>query len=663
MQNMPDFKPFIRVLCPYCQTAYRIPIEKVSSTRSHLSKYPNKFKTKCLKCHHPFIFLKESPTSLFSLEEPNPKKVKFQSSFQVSFIKSRYLLGGFMVLLIGWVFYGFYDFFQRGSSPIKSLRIFKKTHEVPKEASIEESLQDYYEKGRQSFLLDTEITYSNAELHYLNGLKLDPRNPLLLAALAENYAAWGQIREDVQTLEKAYQLVKDALSIEPGLAEGYRAIARLLKYHRQYDESERIAKKALELKPDADTYYVLGNLALARGEDYGTAYVYLKKALEGNPDLVQAYTDLSLLLNDLELYTEAAGYAYKGLELSPEHLHLKVNLGWAYKGNGYYNAAIQIYQNILKSLPDHLQTLRDLGEIYNILGNYDQASWYLNQLIKLSPYEASGYALLGDSYLGKKEDKIAIQMYQKAIDLSPHQAIYRYKLGNAYVRQNKFKLAASTYQKGLELSEERFLYYLAMGKMYLEQKAYQPALESYQQAFFLQPRHKEVLEGLITTYEAINETKEADFYKQILELPELGKIPGLIAGGLRCLEKKAFQLAIFKFQEVLELDKSYAQARYYLGRAYEWSGDHNLALSAYISSINGEGPLSLEAKHHILDYLRTRPSTQGVLLLKYLIKNDPTPEIRIQAANILQKTQSATSAPFLIEILNQSVLNKLKKLP
>jgi len=701
--NPPDTRLFTRVLCPQCQTVYRIPSEKIPS---------DKFKTQCLKCRSTFTFSRKSqisaplseekyhqvPVSAQDEKELDPleasqelhgriengsaqaqspsfcdfdvfsdldapsttqsTKRTTREGFRIDYQRSRYLLIGLIILLTGLGLYGLYEFSQwvRLNLEIRNLNISRKTLESSKKFTVEEGLtaQDYYEKGRKYFLLDDDPAYLRAEAYYVKGITVDFRNPLLLAALAENYAAWGQAHEDTEALEKAYQLAKKALDAEPNLAEGYRVIADLLKSHHQYEESEKIIKKALELKPnDADSHYVFGSLILARGENYEAAYEHFKKALEESPGLVKAYADLSALLNDLELYDEAAMYAHKGLELSPEHLRLKINLAWAYKGNRAYNEAVEIYEKILESRPDHLQILSDLGELYNKLGNYEGASRYLNQLIALSPYESKGYANLGDSYMGKGDYKSAIQMYQKAISLSPQQADYHYKLGNTYVKQQKFELAKSSYQRGLELGNDKFVYYLSMGRMYREQKLPQLALESYKRAFLLEPRHKEVLEELIKTYEDTGQGEEADLYRQILELPELEKIFRAVKGGIRCLEKKAYRLAIWKFQSALDLDKSYAQGFYHLGRAYELAGDQGDALSAYISSIKAPDPLPIEAKNYILNYLGTHANDSGISVLTSLLKNDPNPEIRSKALNALRKTKDPALVPVFIDILKR----------
>jgi predicted Zn finger-like uncharacterized protein len=662
MKNKLEVNPYIRLTCPHCKTSYRIPSERIPS-RDDLKGHP--LKTQCLKCQRVFTFSKKEEGVITPTERSpefsqkakestkqadkanffdwiiegiaNLKKLFSWPGFGINPKKFRYLPIG--VLLAGLIFYGLYGFSKsiQVSRQLKKLDIPQNPTEFSK---VEEGLtaQGYYEKGREYFLLDEDAAYSKAEAYYIKGMTLDVHNPLFIGALAENYSASGQIREDSELLEKAYQLAKKALEADPNLAEGYRVIADLLKYHHQYDESEAKVKKALELKPDyADSHYVLGSLALARGDHYGIAYDHLKKAIDTNPGLVRAYVDLSALLNDLELYEEAANYAYKGLELSPENFRLKINLGLAYKGNGYYDGAIQIYQKILESKPDHLQILNNLGELHNTMSNYDNATWYLNRAIMLNPYEAAAHALLGDSYFGKGDDKTAIQFYQKAISLGPQQAAYHYKLGNTYVKQRKFELAKSTYQRGLELGRNKFIYSLAMGKMYREQKLYRLALESYQRAFSLQPRNKEILEDLVKTYQETNESGQADFYRQILELPRLEKISKALAGGLRCLERKAYSLAIDKFQEALALDENYPQASYYLGRAYEASGNGESALKAYIASVQSLDILSLEARNYLLNYLGTQGSSQGVTLLEDLLKNNSNPDIQSKVVEILRK--------------------------
>jgi predicted Zn finger-like uncharacterized protein len=694
-------KSFISLICPHCQTRYRVPSEKIPEDKIGSSNRP--LKTRCLKCQYIFTFSKKPETFGFPPKEKVPRaphlaeqdeteavavkttleeepgrshfdpmasssqaasKENFdvtqsrqardsassprsthgdpRDRVQTGSKKFRSFLIILIILLTGLLFYGLYDLSKWVwvEVQMKRLDIPRSGVGLSKKFPVEEGLtaQNYYQKGRQYFLLDNEDGYSKAEAYYIKGISLDLSDPTFLAALAENYVAWGQNREDIELLERGYQLAKKALGMKPDLAEGYRVIADLLKYHRQYDESEKMIKKALELKPEnADSQYVLGSLTLAKGDNYGTAYEHLKKALDLNPDLVRAYADLTALLTDLEFYEEAITYARKGLELSPEHLRLKINLGTAYKGIKDYVGALQIYQQLVEVRPRHFQILNRLGELFNTLGNYDNALWYLTQSTELNPYEALGYANLGDSYFGKGDYKTAIQMYQKAIQLSPQTAIYPYKLGDTYLKQRKFELVKSSYQRGLELDRNKFRYYMAMGKMYREQQLHQLALEAYQRAFMLQSRNKEVLEELVKTYQDLNRIEDARPYQQLLGLPGLEKISRAMEGGIRCLEKKAYSLAILKFQEVLELDKNYAQAYYYLGKTYELSGNLESALNAYVVSLKVPDSLPPEARNYLVNYVEAHAGDPGISRLIDLLKNDPNPEIQAKITELLRK--------------------------
>jgi predicted Zn finger-like uncharacterized protein len=673
-------KLFISIICPHCQTRYRVPSEKIPWDKIRSSNRP--LKTRCLKCQYIFTFSKKPETPEFPSKEkipPLPNLTEQDPESREGFdltqsrqtqdpasparsnqrnLKDRTQTGSkkfkfffvlLIVLLTGLLFYGLYDLSKWVwiGIQMKRLDIQRNGVGLAKKFGIQEGLtaQGYYEKGRQYFLLDNEDGYARAETYYIKGISLDIHNPIFLAALAENYVAWGQNREDTALLEKGYQLAKRALGLESDLVEGYRVIADLLKYHRQYDESEKMIKKALELKPeDADSQYVLGSLALAKGDNYGAAYEHLKKALDLNPALVRAYADLTTLLADLGLYEETLAYARKGLELNPEHLRLKISLGTAYKGIKDYIGALQIYQQLVEVRPRHFQILNSLGELFNTLGNYDNAIWYLTQATELNPYEALGYANLGDSYFGKGDYKTAIQMYQKAIQLSPQSAGYHYKLGGTYLKQRKFELVKSSYQRGLELDRNKFNYYMAIGRMYREQQFHQLALEAYQRAFILQSRNKEVLEELVKTYQDLNRIDEARSYQQLLGLSGLEKISRAMEGGIRCLEKKAYSLAILKFQEALEWDKNYAQAYYYLGKTYELSGNPESALSAYVSSLKVPDTLPLEAKSYLVNYIETHVTESGISVLIDLLKNDPNPEIQTKITELLRKGKIPGSA-------------------
>src|SRR4029453_14301027 len=111
---------------------------------------------------------------------------------------------------------------------------------------------DYFLRGRS--LLPTSERSQNLEARALfeRAIAADPRYAAAFAWLGQTYlieatAGWTEFAVD--TINRAEELGRQALSLSPELAEGYQLLAFIEQARGRYDRAIIEAKHAIEINP------------------------------------------------------------------------------------------------------------------------------------------------------------------------------------------------------------------------------------------------------------------------------------------------------------------------------------------------------------------------------------------------------------------------------
>jgi len=142
--------------------------------------------------------------------------------------------------------------------------------------------------------------------------ELDPKQPAVIARIADAYAQLGKNEEAVANYKKAIELYPD----DPNL---YTNMGVVLSKMGKSDESQEAFKKAAEMNPGsaAKNYYNLGVTMINNGNMSGAADAF-KQALAADPGYAEAYYQLGMALSGaqdtipdaveaLKKYTEIGG--------------------------------------------------------------------------------------------------------------------------------------------------------------------------------------------------------------------------------------------------------------------------------------------------------------------------------------------------------------------
>ncbi|MCK9459414.1 MAG: zinc-ribbon domain-containing protein [Proteobacteria bacterium] len=205
------------------------------------------------------------PPSDYDSEDVPPPKRKV----------GRWIALAVVLLLVG---AGFYVFMYQPGLVRRALGRFVESPD-------DERCQAFFIKGRESFLLDTENAFVQADREYHKVLALDERHAETLAALAEMYAVWAQY-----LLDQVYDVRVDAAAAK-GASPHLREIARLKsELDHKIADADRWGTQAISVHPEmpaahlalADVSRLKGNLgaaedhlAKARSKETENAAVYV----------------------------------------------------------------------------------------------------------------------------------------------------------------------------------------------------------------------------------------------------------------------------------------------------------------------------------------------------------------------------------------------------
>ncbi len=270
-------------------------------------------------------------------------------------------------------------------------------------------------------------------------------------------------------------------------------------------------------------------------------------------------------------------------------------------------------------------------------GLVDPAFRDLSYAIDMNPNDPDLYILLGDIYfiIGKKEN--CLQSYRKAAQLNPDSEEPLLKLAETYLILKEYKQALQYIEQTLGINVENAEAYYLKGIQKMETGDTTNALLNLKIAGNLDSTYYEAFMQTGGLYTAMGDSLAIDFYKAALkaipdeerallllaisyqennnfdqalstyqkinELYPANKIAFYNTGYIYMVELMDFEQAKEAFHQAINIDHSYVEAVYNLGRIYEETGDYDLARIQYKQALELETnyPLAIEGLNRLDD--------------------------------------------------------------
>ncbi len=209
-------------------------------------------------------------------------------------------------------------------------------------------------RGMKEYWKYTKEGNSQAQVLFRKAIELDPYYAeayswLGLSLLHSWTQAWNK---EPQILDRAYQIAKQALTLNDSLSEAHRILGDIYLYQKEH------AKAALELK----------------------------EAISLNPNYADALAGLADVLNWAGKPEDAISLIKKAMHLNPHHnAWYPYTLGFSYIFLQQIEKAVDILQRGLIHNPDFLAIHLALAGLYADMDRIEDANMEVEEVLRLSP--------------------------------------------------------------------------------------------------------------------------------------------------------------------------------------------------------------------------------------------------------------------------------------
>jgi tetratricopeptide (TPR) repeat protein len=335
-------------------------------------------------------------------------------------------------------------------------------------------------------------------------------------------------------------------------------------------------------------------------EDLAKALSEMKAALKYNRDSARIHLDMAQILERMEKFSEALEYAQEAIRLDPDDPEPH----W-FLANLFFRTPGQ--------------------------GGLEKAILELEKLKELTPGDERVYYALGRAYFENYESDKALEAYEKLQDLSPKSDHGYREIAKYYSRSGDFDKAVEYFNKGLEIQPDSAESLWHLGELYLKLRRDAEAVPVFRKLLEVAgnraPVNLKLAEALVNT----GKYSEAH---DILD--KLSKQDALMDRTSRILQARA-QIGLHKLpeavetlQSLLELDPHDADARFYLGNAFEESGRYEDAVEVFtylIENTDSDTEANranrlLFQQHLAADYMELRAFEKAISLYQEMARND-----------------------------------------
>ena len=213
-----------------------------------------------------------------------------------------------------------------------------------------------------------------------------------------------------ENINLAIRELVEIVRLDPTDRVAFLMLGRLYQALNENDKAEEIYKKYLGVEPGSED----GVLALARLHmDSGnnkSAIELLENFLKGEPDADQVLAALGEAYAASNEYAKAANAYKRALTWNPDEIEWKAAYAEALYFNEQFDEAAKVYLELLKADPRNAQALLRMSQVYRRQMKYDQARSTLQQLTKLDP---TNVELLFNLYLIDRDEGLLEDALQR----------------------------------------------------------------------------------------------------------------------------------------------------------------------------------------------------------------------------------------------------------
>lgn len=249
-------------------------------------------------------------------------------------------------------------------------------------------------------------------------LRINPKSALA-------YHQLGLVYQELNNHEEAIRNLTEALQLNPELPATYTHLGISHHILNDLDKAIENYERTLELKPrSSQTHNNLG-LALRAKGDVQRALEHYRRAIEYDASSASAHNNMGSALARTGQLPEAIDAFRKALEISPDYADAHFNLGGLLRQTGDLPGAIESYRAAVKHA-DHADARNNLAMLLTMTGRHAEAIPYFTTILANRPdsvphlvFLAKILATIDDE--SKRDALRAGQLATRAVDMTQRQ--------------------------------------------------------------------------------------------------------------------------------------------------------------------------------------------------------------------------------------------------
>ncbi len=434
-----------------------------------------------------------------------------------------------------------------------------------------------------------KFEWEKAEKMAESALKINPSNINALLTLGNIYLAHKRGGRDGRYLEKAEEIYKKIISIDPTLPEPYYILGKWIYLPlSKWEEAEEVLKKYAELFPYKDeAYLLLGEVATKAG-NYNEAELYFKKALEINPGSFLAYSYLGELYREKKEISKEINIYKFASEIFTQNPIFFQRLAEAYLEKNDPHEALKTIEKAISLSPFSSELLLTKSKILMKLQKFDDSINTLNKILEINPnfLEAKIYLLENfmQIYEYKKATQILLDLEKVGDAGIPKRELYK-TLGYLFTLMKDYKSAKFYLGKAWEYGKDDLIIYSYLSYIYRELGEKHLALKMAEEGLKINPKNKPLIINKIFALSDLEKSSEAwDLINN--EFKKSGDLDFLFTGISIFIEKKDWKKGEEYINSILKRHFKNEELYLRIGNFYEKMGKFEKAEKALKKAIS-----------------------------------------------------------------------------
>ena len=285
-----------------------------------------------------------------------------------------------------------------------------------------------------------------------------------------------------------------------------------------------------------------------------------------------------------QAFTRALGYYKAAIALDSQITGVYYPLGSCYYKAKEYQLALSMWKKFRAQDPNNIRVLSDMSRAYCALKQYDQALPLVLEGIQRKPDKIDSLLLYGelcDIQYGLKEYEKALAACQQVNRIEPFFTNHR-MMGDTYYQLQRYPEAVESYKRATSGFNKSAAAYYGLGLTYVRMGQRDLALGVYKELLGMDQRRAQELLTEINKSSAAQPTERP---AQQPAGPVWGPRPtspdakSYYEQGKKFYLAKEFAKSVEPFRRAVELDPNLSDAQYFLGLAYNVTGQRDKALA------------------------------------------------------------------------------------